>query len=84
MNRVWLVLKERFDKINGSRLFQLHRSIFTLTQGTLTVSAYFTKLKSLSDEYDSILHSPSCGCNKTKDCVEQIILEIAPISNGAG
>lgn len=71
-NQVWLDLKERFDKINGSRLFQLHRNIFTLTQGTLTVSAYFTKLKSLWDEYDSILPPPSCDYHKAKDYVEQM------------
>ncbi|XP_049414776.1 uncharacterized protein LOC125877559 [Solanum stenotomum] len=33
-NRVWLDLKERFDKVNGYRLYQLHRIIFTLTKGT--------------------------------------------------
>ncbi|XP_010327468.1 uncharacterized protein [Solanum lycopersicum] len=44
-NQVWLDLKERFDKVNGSRLYQLHRNIFTLTQGTLQVSSYYTRLK---------------------------------------
>lgn len=71
-HQVWLVLKERFDKINGSRLYQLHRNIFTLTQGVSTVSAYFTKLKNLWDEYDSILPTPSCDCSKAKEFVEQM------------
>lgn len=46
-HQVWLDLKERFDKINGSRIYQLHRSIFTLTQGTSSVSSYYTKLRNL-------------------------------------
>lgn len=45
---------ERFDKINGSRLYRLHMNIFTLTQGVSTVSAYYTRLKNFLDEYDSI------------------------------
>nr|XP_010319894.1 uncharacterized protein LOC104647032 [Solanum lycopersicum] len=71
-NQVWLNLKKRFDKINGSRLSQLHRNIFTLTQGTLNVSPYYTELKSLWDEYDSILPPPSCDCHKAKDYMKQM------------
>lgn len=62
-HEVWLDLKEIFDKVNGSRLYQLRRSIFTLTQGILFVSTYYKKLKNLSDEYDSILPPPSCDCS---------------------
>ena len=50
----------------------MHRNIFTLTQGVLSVSAYYTKLKNLWDEYDSILPPPSCDCNKSKEYVEQL------------
>jgi len=71
-HQVWIDLKERFDKVNGSRLYQLHRSIFTLTQGVLSVSAYYTKLKNLWDEYDSILPPPSCDCSKSMEYVEQM------------
>lgn len=71
-HQVWLDLKERFDKINGSQLYHLHRSIFTLTQGVSTVSSYYTKLKNLWDEYDSILPPPTCDCYKAKEYVEQL------------
>lgn len=50
VNQVWLDHKERFDKVNRSRLFQLHRNIFTLTHGTMQVSSYYTKLKNIWDE----------------------------------
>ena len=38
---VWNGLKERFDKVNRVRIYQLHRDITTLSQGTDTVSHYF-------------------------------------------
>ena len=38
---VWNDLKERFDKVNRVRIYQLHRDITTLSQGTDTVSHYF-------------------------------------------
>ena len=44
---VWKDLKERFDKIDGSRIYQLHREICTIHQGDSTVSNYFTKLRLL-------------------------------------
>lgn len=52
-------------------MYQLHQSIFTLTQGVSTVSNYYTKLENLWDEYDSILPPPSCDCAKAKEYVEQ-------------
>ncbi|XP_070057893.1 uncharacterized protein [Nicotiana tomentosiformis] len=42
---VWEDRRERFDKVNRMRIFQIHRAIATLSQGTYYVSAYFTKLK---------------------------------------
>ncbi|KAH0675508.1 hypothetical protein KY285_023309 [Solanum tuberosum] len=44
---VWNDLKERFDQLDGSRTFGQHKEITTLQQGTDSVSAYFTKLKTL-------------------------------------
>ncbi|XP_070004329.1 uncharacterized protein [Nicotiana sylvestris] len=55
---VWAAFKERFDKVNGSRLYYLHKEIFTMTQGMCSVSTYFTKLRDLWAEYDSILPPP--------------------------
>lgn len=46
-HEVWEDLKERFDKVDGSRTFNLHKEGSTLVQGTFSVAAYFTKLKEL-------------------------------------
>lgn len=39
---VWEDLKERFDKVNRVRIFQIHRAISRLSQGTDSVAVYFT------------------------------------------
>nr|XP_010318377.2 uncharacterized protein LOC104646503 [Solanum lycopersicum] len=52
---VWNDLKERFDKVNRVRIYQLHRDITTLSQGTDSVSHYFSKLKTQWNEYDAIV-----------------------------
>ncbi|GAV79181.1 UBN2_3 domain-containing protein, partial [Cephalotus follicularis] len=67
---VWKDLRERFNKVNGSRIFSLHREIGCCAQGSLTVSAYYSKLRQLWDEYDSLVTLPSCGCPTSRAYVE--------------
>ncbi|XP_075092559.1 uncharacterized protein LOC142172776 [Nicotiana tabacum] len=67
---IWSDLKEQFDKANASRMYYLHREIFSLTQGTSSVSVYYSKLKDLWDEYDSIMPPPIC-CDKSKKFIER-------------
>ncbi|XP_016467451.1 uncharacterized protein LOC107790069 [Nicotiana tabacum] len=55
---MWATFKERFDKVNGSRPYYLHKEIFAMTQEISSVSTYFTKLRNLWAEYDSILPPP--------------------------
>ncbi|XP_033512804.1 uncharacterized protein [Nicotiana tomentosiformis] len=54
-HKVWMDLKETFDKVNGSRVLYLHRQIATLTQGLSSVSAYFSNLKELWAEFDALM-----------------------------
>lgn len=69
---VWKELEERFNRINGSRLYALHKEIFTLTQGTNSVLVFYSKLKNLWDEYDSMMPPPSCSCEKSKEYLAQL------------
>ncbi|XP_073302969.1 uncharacterized protein [Primulina huaijiensis] len=50
---VWEDLRERFDRVNGSRIFALHREIGKLVQGSSPISVYYSKLKQLWDEFAS-------------------------------
>ncbi|KAK4710028.1 hypothetical protein R3W88_004541 [Solanum pinnatisectum] len=52
---VWENLQELFDKVNRVRIYQLHREIAKIAQGTDIVLVYFTKLKELWAEYDTMM-----------------------------
>ncbi|KAH0664879.1 hypothetical protein KY285_026085 [Solanum tuberosum] len=69
---IWKELEERFNKINGSRLYALHKEIFTLTQGTHPVSVFYCKLKDLWDEYDSMMPLPAYNYEKLKEYLAQL------------
>ncbi|KAF5453072.1 hypothetical protein F2P56_028011 [Juglans regia] len=47
---MWYDLKERFSQGNGPQIFQLQKSIASLTQDDLFASVYFTQMKGLWDE----------------------------------
>ncbi|XP_070020043.1 uncharacterized protein [Nicotiana sylvestris] len=54
-HEVWTDLQDRFDKINGSRIYNLQREIATISQGTSSISAYHSRLKLLWDEYSALI-----------------------------
>lgn len=60
---IWLDLMERFNKINGSRVFQIHREICLSQQGVNTIVAYFTRLCMLWEDFAAITYLPYCGCD---------------------
>lgn len=68
---VWMDLKERFDKKNLTRIYQLLREICTISHGTSSVLEYYSKLKSVWDEYWSMVPFP-CDCAKHKEYAEHM------------
>ncbi|KAK4730223.1 hypothetical protein R3W88_023211 [Solanum pinnatisectum] len=70
---VWNDLKERFDKVNMSRIFHLHKAIVMHVQGVSPISVYYSKLKDLWDEYDSILPPPSFDYVKSVDYTDSML-----------
>lgn len=67
---VWADLQERFDKVCGTRIYALHRDIARLSQGSVSISVYFSKLKQLWDELTSLAPSPSCDCPNSRTYAE--------------
>lgn len=60
---VWDDLYERFNKIDGSKTFNLHQEIAILTQGTNSISVYYSKLKGLWEEFEALVPAPTCTCD---------------------
>lgn len=65
-SKVWTDLKERFDKVDGSRIHFLHKEIHTMSQGTTTVSGYYSRLRECWDEFDAIMPCPGCNCPESR------------------
>lgn len=59
---VWNELKETYDKVDGSIVFNLHNKINSLKQNGSTISDYYHKLNTLWKQYDAMVKLPSCTC----------------------
>nr|KYP38660.1 hypothetical protein KK1_040091 [Cajanus cajan] len=64
--QIWIDLKDRFSQSNAPKIYQLKQSISALKQDGMSVSLYFTQLKSLWDELSSIAPISSCICGNAK------------------
>ena len=62
----------RFYNVNNSRASYLHKEITTVVQGVSSVSLYYSKLKDLWDEHNSIIPFPTCACERSKDFIEHL------------
>ncbi|KAL0391906.1 UNVERIFIED_CONTAM: Retrovirus-related Pol polyprotein from transposon RE1 [Sesamum radiatum] len=59
---LWLDLEERYGESNGPLVYQLQREITSISQGSLSVVEYFTKLKILWDELACLVPTQGCTC----------------------
>lgn len=74
-HQVWCDLKERFDKINGAHVFQLHKEIHKLTQRTMSVTDYYTILRGSWNEFDLVMSCPGCSCAESQKFKEHFEYE---------
>lgn len=47
---IWIDIKERFDRINGTKICYLHNDLYSLQQGASTVAEYYTKLHNIWEQ----------------------------------
>ncbi|XP_019248461.1 PREDICTED: uncharacterized protein LOC109227719 [Nicotiana attenuata] len=64
--KVWKAMKERFDKVNATKIYHMNREIRCLTQGISSVSVYFSRLNDLWDEFESIIPFRGCDCERSR------------------
>lgn len=59
---IWEDLAIRFSQGNVPRIFQLKKDLTALNQGTMSITAYFTKIRTLTDELNALAPLPKCIC----------------------
>lgn len=62
---IWDELSDRFGQSNAPRIYQVQRELASASQGSSSISCYFTHLKTLWDEYLSKIEVPVCACGKS-------------------
>jgi hypothetical protein len=67
---MWNVLKDQFHQRNGPKIFQLKRDLLACTQGNLSVSAYYTKIRSLWEELSEFKPAYTCHCGGAQPLIE--------------
>ncbi|MCH79609.1 retrovirus-related Pol polyprotein from transposon TNT 1-94 [Trifolium medium] len=70
---VWEELKERFSRGDFIRISELQIEIYSLKQGTKSVSAFFTALKILWEELEAYLPTPVCNCPRKCVCITGVM-----------
>lgn len=59
-SEMWDDLVTRYTQSDAPKNFQVRKAITMCTQGTLTISDYFTKFRGLWDELTSLMQNPNC------------------------
>lgn len=68
---IWVDLEVRFAQSDVPKLFHLRKEIAHLSQGSLTILAYFTKFRIIHEELECIYTKPRCACNKCTCAVNE-------------
>lgn len=59
--QVWEDFKDQFSQKNAPAFYQIQKSLASLSQGTMSASTYFTKIKALWDELETYRTFPTCN-----------------------
>ncbi|GKC31215.1 putative RNA-directed DNA polymerase, partial [Tanacetum coccineum] len=59
-SEIWNDLKETYDKVDGSVVFNLHKNINSLNQNGSTLADYYNRLNSLWKQFDAMVSLPTC------------------------
>ncbi|KAM3247768.1 hypothetical protein P3L10_009535 [Capsicum annuum] len=62
VQELWTSLEHRFGQSNGAKIYHLLKELNSLNQGTNSIAGYFTRLKKLWDELDSLNSNIQCSC----------------------
>ncbi|XP_074376083.1 uncharacterized protein LOC141717780 [Apium graveolens] len=69
-------LEVRYAQSNVPKLFNLRKELSHLEQGSLSLSGYFTRFRTINDELDSVVNKPRCICAQCTCQVNAKLIEI--------
>ncbi|KAM0020684.1 putative retrotransposon gag domain, retrotransposon Copia-like protein [Helianthus debilis subsp. tardiflorus] len=75
-DEIWKDLKERFGKESAPRAYELKQTLNVTRQDGMSVSAYYTKLRRIWDEINTVLPTPKCTCDECKCEVGKRLVEL--------
>ncbi|GKC36677.1 ribonuclease H-like domain-containing protein, partial [Tanacetum coccineum] len=76
-SELWNDLKDTYDKVDSSAVFNLHKNINSLNQSGASLADYYTNLNSLWKQFDAMISLPPCTCQAAKHfCRIQVIIDI--------
>jgi len=67
---LWLQLEQRFGKADGIKIFRILRDLCVVSQNNQSMANYFTRIKRMWDDYNSMISIPHYNCGVT--CVNLI------------
>ncbi|KAL0339458.1 UNVERIFIED_CONTAM: Retrovirus-related Pol polyprotein from transposon RE1 [Sesamum angustifolium] len=68
---LWLELEARYGGSNGPMIYNLEREISSISQGDMSVTTYFTKIKMLWDELICLDPLPVCTCTAHRQTADR-------------
>nr|GEU47413.1 hypothetical protein [Tanacetum cinerariifolium] len=71
-SELWNDLKDTYDKVDGSAVFNLHKSINSLNQSGASLVDYYNNLNSLWKQFDAMVSLPACTL--VKNLIEILLL----------
>ncbi|KAF5784777.1 putative retrotransposon gag domain, retrotransposon Copia-like protein [Helianthus annuus] len=66
-SEVWTDLRESFNKVDGSVVYDLYKRINGISQNGSTVAEYYNKLTTMWKQFDAMVQLPTCSCQAAKD-----------------
>lgn len=73
---IWEYLEERFGYTSGPQLYALEHQLAQLQQGSQNISEFYTSIKQVWDELNSVNPLPVCTCNQCTCNITQKVLKM--------
>ena len=75
-SEIWKDLGERFEKEGAPRAYELKQLLNVMQKGGMSISNYYTKLRSIWDEIQIVLPTPRCVCDGCECAIGKQLNEV--------